>query len=122
MHPQNAISGKDLSGAAIDSELAGAVEMRKLVDSIHPRRNRKDYAHMLLMMDIRINYLRFKQVEFAFERGELNRNEVSVRLKPLSREGSRLQRRFIRLNRKSLKDPSIPLGGNSYLGKMRKMV
>ena len=121
-HPQNAISGKDLSGAAIDSELAGAVEMRKLVDSIHPRRNRKDYAHMLLMMDIRINYLRFKQVEFAFERGELNRNEVSVRLKPLSREGYRLQRRFIRLNRKSLKDPSIPLGGNSYLGKMRKMI
>lgn len=122
LHPQNAVIGKIVSKQAIDSELAGAVEIRELMDSIRPKRNKKDYAHLRLMLDIRINYLRFKDTEYAFETGEITRKDVSARLKPLIKDSNRLRRRFARLNRKTLKDPSIPLGDNSYIGKMRKMV
>ena len=90
--------------------------------SVSPRKNKSDYAHLCLMADIRIHYLRFKDVELAWEAGEIGREELPVKLKPLIRESSQLRKRFVRLNKKALKDPSIPLGDNSYMGKMRKMV
>ena len=121
LQPQNVVTGKSFTKEAIGSELAGALALRKLVDSISPRKNKGDYAHLRLMVDIRINYLQFKDVELAWETGELRKNELPVRLKPLIRDGDKLRRRFTRLHKKALKDPSIPLGEHSYLGKMRKM-
>lgn len=120
--PQNVISGKSFSIQTIESECAGAIEVRELMDSVHPTRNKKDFAHLRLMLDIRINYLRFKEVEFAFETGELCKKEVAIRLKPLIKDSHSLRRRFLRLNKRTLKDPSIPLGDNSYIGKMQKMI
>jgi len=120
--PQNVVSGKSFSVQTIQSELAGAIEIRKLIDSIRPKCNKKDYAHLRLMLDIRINYLRFKDLEYAFETGKISKTDVSSRLKSLIGDSNRLRRRFARLNKKSLKDPSIPLGDNSYIGKMRRMV
>lgn len=120
--PQNTVVGRKFTQEKIDSELDGALEMRSLMNKIRPRRNKKDYAHMLLMLDIRINYLRFKDAELAMETGGIGRDEVAVKVKPLIRESSRLQRRFVRLNKRNLKDPSIPLGGNSYIGRMKQMV
>lgn len=122
MQPQRSVSGKDFSRQAIDAELAGALSLRELVRSVSPRKNKSDYAHLCLMADIRIHYLRFKEVELAWETGEIGKEELTVKLKPLIRESDRLRRRFVRLNKKALKDPSIPLGDNSYMGKMRKMV
>ena len=90
--------------------------------SVSPRKNKSDYAHLCLMADIRIHYLRFKEVERAWETGEIGKEELTMKLKPLIRESDRLRRRFVRLNKKALKDPSIPLGDNSYMGKMRRMV
>lgn len=122
MQPQRSVSGKDFSRQAIDAELAGALSLRELVCSVSPRKNKSDYAHLCLMADIRIHYLRFKEVERAWETGEIGREELPVKLKPLIRESDRLRRRFVRLNKKALKDPSLPLGDNSYMGKMRRMV
>ena len=121
MQPQRSVSGKDFSRQAIDAELAGALSLRELVRSVSPRKNKSDYAHLCLMADIRIHYLRFKEVERAWETGEIGREELPVKLKPLIRESDRLRRRFVRLNKKALKDPSLPLGDNSYMGKMRRM-
>ena len=121
MQPQRSVSGKDFSRQAIDAELAGALSLRELVCSVSPRKNKSDYAHLCLMADIRIHYLRFKEVERAWETGEIGREELPVKLKPLIRESDRLRRRFVRLNKKALKDPSLPLGDNSYMGKMRRM-
>lgn len=122
LQPQRSVSGKDFSRQAIDAELAGVLSLRELVRSVSPRKNKSDYAHLCLMADIRIHYLRFKEVELAWETGEIGKEELTVKLKPLIRESDRLRRRFVRLNKKALKDPSIPLGDNSYMGKMRKMV
>ena len=121
LQPQRSVSGKDFSRQAIDAELAGALSLRELVRSVSPRKNKSDYAHLCLMADIRIHYLRFKEVERAWETGEIGREELPVKLKPLIRESDRLRRRFVRLNKKALKDPSLPLGDNSYMGKMRRM-
>ena len=121
MQPQRSVSGKDFSRQAIDAELAGALSLRELVRSVSPRKNKSDYAHLCLMADIRIHYLRFKEVELAWEAGEIGKEELTTKLKPLIRESDRLRRRFVRLNKKALKDPSLPLGDNSYMGKMRRM-
>ena len=121
LQPQRSVSGKDFSRQAIDAELTGALSLRELVRSVSPRKNKSDYAHLCLMADIRIHYLRFKEVELAWEAGEIGKEELTTKLKPLIRESDRLRRRFVRLNKKALKDPSLPLGDNSYMGKMRRM-
>ena len=73
------------------------------------------------MMDIRSNYLEYKTVEFGYESGSLGRSETAGKLKGLLKESSRLQKKFIRLNKNALKDPSIPLGEHSYVQQIKNL-
>lgn len=119
--PQKPVTGKDFSAEKIEAALSSCKEMRGMLKGIRPRKNRRDFAHHVLMTDIRINYLEFKRLEYAFEFGDTPHSEIASGLKPLLRDASRLQRRFVRLNRRSLKDPYVPLGNHSYIQQMKTL-
>ena len=119
--PQNAVTGKKYSDEAISGELSGALRVRDMLGKVRPRTNKKDYAQLRLMMDIRSNYLEYKTVEFGYESGSLGRSETAGKLKGLLKESSRLQKKFIRLNKNALKDPSIPLGEHSYVQQIKNL-
>lgn len=119
--PQNTVTGKRFSDEAISSEQSGTLRVKDMLGNVHPRANKKDYAHLKLMIDIRSNYLEFKSVECGYESGSLGRPETARKLKGLLKESSRLQKKFIRLNKNALKDPSVPLGGHSYIGQMKNL-
>ena len=119
--PQNPVTGKNFRPEKIASELSAARQMQGLVKGIRPKRNRRDYAHLALMLDIRENYLKFKDFEYGYEYGTLSLEDLKTGLKPLIKDASHLQRRFCRLNRKALKDPYVPLGGHSYIAQMKNL-
>ena len=119
--PQNAVTGKKYSAEAISGELSEALRVRDMLGKVRPRANKKDYAQLRLMMDIRSNYLEYKTVEFGYESGSLGRSETAGKLKGLLKESSRLQKKFIRLNKNALKDPSIPLGEHSYVQQIKNL-
>ena len=119
--PQNTVVGVRFKPDAIEKELSAAREARTLLSSVHPRHGRAAYSHLKLMADIRLNYLQFKALEYKFESPEPDLEELAPALKPLVREGRRLRRRFVHLNGKALKDPSIPLGPHSYIQRMNDL-
>ena len=116
---QRPVTGSNFTMEAIVKEIAATDDAVSCLKDIRPRGNRRDYAHLVLMADIRRNYLGFKRLEWVFENATENHAAIAAELKPLVREARRLERRFIRLNRKNLKDPSIPLGQHSYVARMK---
>ena len=118
---QKVVTGRNFKPEKIEKELSVASDAAALLKGIRPRANRKDYAHYVLMMDIRCNYLEYKRIEWQFENSAVSREEMAEGLRPLVREGRRLQRRFVRLNKKALKDPHIPLGPHSYIAQMNNL-
>lgn len=118
---QNPVTGKNFTAEKIRSELDNALQLQKTIRTVHPRQNRKDFAHLVLMLDLRINYLRFKAVQFSYENCQASRKTTAKELKRLCRESSRLVKRFVRHNRKNLKSPARPLGDQSYVGQMKRL-
>lgn len=107
---QNRVTGAAFKQETIEKALQECSGMRKDMSAIRVRRNKKDFAHLMLMLDIRCNYL-----SFMLERSRPEGPSLAA-VKRVVREGRSLRRRFCRLNRHYLKDPAVPLGDNSYLG------
>ena len=83
--------------------------MHEVFSSLKVRKNKKDFAQLVLMLDIRRNYL-----SFMLERSRDEGPSIAG-IKKVVKEGKGLRRRFRRLNRHYLKDTEVPLGRNSYL-------
>lgn len=118
---QKAVTGAGFTIETIKKELASADEAAQLLRQVRPHSNGRDYAHLELMTDIRRHYLAFRNLELRYEDGSLDRDGIARELKTLMREGMRLVRRFIKLNRESLKDPSVPLGAYSYMAQIKNL-
>lgn len=111
--PQETVSaktGKDAKGRTISEVISQAQQMKDSMDALRPSANKKEIMHLRLMLDIRLNYLQFKQCESEFESPEYNdfkREALAGRMKAICREGRRIDRRFARLNRNFLKPGEI---------------
>ncbi len=116
--PQNTVTDKGFNENKIATELSSAQDVLARMGEIRVKGTARDDWHQLVLaLEIRVNYLKFKQLEYLAEFGGKNAVNASD-FKPLLREASRLRRRFTRLNGWYLKDPTAPLGEWSYVRKM----
>ena len=106
---QGTVTRNNFRQNIIEKALEDCSGMREVFSSLKVRKNKKDFAHLVLMLDIRANYL-----SFMLERSRDDGASLEG-VKKVVKEGKSLRRRFRRLNRRYLKDPDAPLGKYSYL-------
>lgn len=101
---------KDVTGKPLPQILEECIDLRSEMSHLHPSNGQKEFSHWLLMLDLRINYLKFKEIDAALQDGKFTREEaVSLigKLKLIIREEERLGRRFEKLNKGYLKNAEI---------------
>lgn len=122
--PQKPVDNYPMSPDRIEEDLQACLALRESFGSLKLETNRRDFDHLKLMLDIRINYLQFKKCESFFE-SDVYDSSSSARvkdiLKGLIRDAGRLQKRFTALNKDYIKDTSVALGEWSYVGKMKRI-
>ena len=115
--------GRDPGKAA--GELEKCVAVRDRFSEVKfPEKARESAAHLGLMLDIRINYLEFKIVEFKTQQPGFTDKDAASLLEELGRvlsDCERLRKKFISLERGYLKDPGKPFDGWTYYGKMMNL-
>lgn len=109
MMPQQIIGkdGKDKTGTPLAEVLDRCVALKRQLDAMRPQRNRDEFGHLQLMLDIRINYLAFRKVELAYESPDYDIAQAPrllAELQPLVDESERLDARFVRLCKGYLKE------------------
>lgn len=105
-------------------QLQEAEDMAAALRSVKPKYNKKEYRHHLLMLDIRINYLKYEKVYKVFQTDEYNagrKAELAAELKPVYKERNSLRRRYKRLNSSYIKDWAETLGYSSYMHRMEEI-
>lgn len=119
---QKPVTGRGVKQEDLSAAISEVEAMGKRLHSARPRKARSEFKHYVLMMDIRLNYLKYRKVQLCFEApgfGCEGRPALAAELKPLIREAKKLDRRFRRLNASTLKDPSVQLGKYSYVQQMK---
>lgn len=118
--PQEVVSvrnGKDAKGTPIPELIATAQQMRARLAALSPKSHKQEIAHLLLMLDIRINYLEFKQCESEFESGSYDgttQKALAERMTRICKSGREIDKRLWRLNKHYLKPGEI-----HYLASLR---
>lgn len=111
--PQDQVTarnGKDVKGRSIADVLADAYAMRDRLYALRPTANKVEIEHFKLMLDIRINYLEFKQCESEFESKDYEisqRTGLAERMTKICKDGKKLDKRFEKLNKNYLKEGEI---------------
>lgn len=73
----------------------------KTLNGISPKKNEKEFSHFRLMMDIRENYLKYKEIEMLVNTASFNNDqlpEILTRLEAVMNKGEKINSRFIQLN------------------------
>jgi len=108
--PSRIINNKTKQGESIKTVLNKVRAAQKLMASIKPRYNRKEFEHLKLMTDIREYYLTFKEIESRVQSDNFiskKISKVSQELKSLFKTASRLDERFSQQNKGFLYDSEI---------------
>ncbi len=117
--PQEVVrKGKSPTGISI-TDMAGQTKILcDLLYQLNPQKNRTEFSHLKLMLDIRLNYLRFKEIETVYESDSFNRSkakELLNKLEVVLAEEKKLDNRFTLLQKGFLTDKGI-----TELNTMRK--
>lgn len=107
-HPQFTIlqNSKDEKGVPVAKLLDDCLALKQKLGKLAPKKNKEEFEHYKLMLDLRINYLAYKKIEAFYESPEYSRSHASDlidQLKPILAESNDLDKRFINLNRNYLK-------------------
>lgn len=116
--PQNQVIGARFKESTIEKDLRECMNTRNAFASLKPRMNKEDFEHLVLMLDIRANYLQFMLWRCRYEDPAYTRASASELAKGISdvlKDGKKLQKKFIALNKSYLKDPAASYGSYSYL-------
>ena len=103
-------NGTDLKGRLITDVLADAYAIRDRLYALKPSANKVEIEHLKLMLDIRINYLEFKQCETELESKKYEisqRAGLAERMTKICKEGKKIDKRFEKLNKNYLKPGEI---------------
>ena len=102
--------GTDNAGRQVKDVLADAYVMRDRLATLKPSDNKVEIEHFKLMLDIRINYLEFKQCECEFESKDYEisqRPALAERMAKICKEGQKIDKRFEKLNKGYIKPGEI---------------
>lgn len=110
--PQEVITRQrvDMKGTPIAAVLDNCVRLRDKFNKLNPKKNKEEFEHYRLMLDLRINHVAFRKVEYAFESSSYNRSQAARllnELRPLIDEADKLDRRFVELNKDYLKEDQL---------------
>ena len=95
--------------------------MKSIINCIHPIKNQSEFEHYKLMLDFRINYLEFKEVEKIYQSHNYDlsmANELYEKMNIIMRVFKDLNLRLIKLNKGYFKDDCCE---NICLGIQEKM-
>lgn len=121
----DASGARDALGRPVSEVLDESLRMGEELARIRPRRNSEQVEHYRLMLDLRIEHLRFKQLEAQYQSPEFNRAraaELASELGALLAESPKLDRRFARLNAGFLKPREIAYVNTMRTLKMRSVL
>ena len=108
----------------LKEELDAAVKMADAMKALKPKGGKTEFAHFMLMLEIRVNYLKFRQIESVYESKAFkasDKGKLASSLKPVLKEGYALQKRYCSLNKGYLKHPERSFGSWNYLGYMQNV-
>jgi len=97
-------------GQSVAEELNLIIKSRDQLYKIKPRKNKKEFEHFKLMLDIRANYLKFKDIESKYESKSYNRSqskEIYENLNLVLNEEKKIDKRFFSLQKGFLNDEEI---------------
>lgn len=109
--PQELIKyGEDSKNREVTDIKVEAINLQKEMSSLTPKKNKMEFEHLRLMLDIRVQYLSFKEIEARYQSREFDRNKALLllnELKPLLSEATKIDKRFITLNKGFLYDEEL---------------
>lgn len=105
--PQELVrNGKDAKGTDITQVIESNKEFKNKFDKLSPRQHSGEFEHYRLMLDLRINYLCYKEIEFIYNSENYDITQaagLAQRLNKIMSEADKLDKRFINLNKSYLK-------------------
>lgn len=100
--PQNMVlSGRDTEGKSVLILKEEAINIQKKLNSLRPKANEKEFEHLRLMFDLRLQYLTFKEIESRYQSRSFDRSKVNALMTDLCKLGAQIEennKRFIALN------------------------
>ncbi|AVM54072.1 glycosyl hydrolase family 20 [Bacteroides zoogleoformans] len=101
---------REIQSEQLSTEKAKFIEASKTINALKPIRNIKEFQHLQLMTDMRVQYLRFKEVEAKFQSTSFNRSQaadIKKELYYLIVYAEKLNQRFLKLNAGYLYDEEL---------------
>lgn len=105
--PQEKVSKSKAGKETIKDALEECKNMKSEISLIHPIRNQSEFEHYKLMLDFRINYLEFKEVEEIYQSQDYKlsmANELYGKMNIIMTAFQDLNKRLIVLNNEYLKE------------------
>lgn len=109
----------------ISKELSLLGEMREKLASFAPEKNAGEFRHYILMIEIRINYLRFKSIERQYEDPGFSASQaahLAGLLAPVVSDGRGLAKKFISLHSAFLKPGQAETIMSQFLEKPQELL
>ena len=119
--PQEKVSRGKAGKENIKDALEQCENMKSRINCIHPIKNQSEFEHYKLMLDFRINYLEFKEVEKIYQSHNYDlsmANELYEKMNIIMKVFKDLNSRLIKLNKGYFKDDCCE---NICLGIQEKM-
>jgi len=99
---ENAIVRKLDEERSVSEVKRSFMNLQQKMKRLQPKKNRKEFEHLRLMLDLRVHYLEVKSLEAEFQSEEFNGHNANVLLKKsndLISESKNLCKRFIAINK-----------------------
>lgn len=104
-------NGKDKLGATVSEVVAQTAKVLEEFKTFKPKDNKWEYDHLLLMLEMRLNYVQYKEVEAKYDNNKFGGDaaldsikEMAQTMETIYNESEELQKRFVKLNTGYLKE------------------
>ena len=123
--PQTVVRrGSDANGTAVGQLIKDIAALRHGFDRLTPSKNPGEFEHYRMMLDIRINYLMYKEIEFEYNSPtyEISKApELKMRLQKVILQADKLGERFVKLNESYLKPGQLEEINSFRTKKMKRL-
>ena len=124
-YPQEVIiRGKDRNGRNVSDIKDEAIVLQSKMSTLLPKKNIKEFEHLRLMLDLRVEYLKFKTVETKFQSNSFTRKDAVKLLectKKLISAAELLNARFYLLNKGFIHDEEIKRMNKDRVSKLHSL-